>query len=109
MQFLRTMKHHKPLFDLGKTIITKDGMAYILQHEVEITEILKEHQKGDWSHMSKWYKNANQEAAKTTGYIISTHSYKNEAICIITDRSQRVTTISRSYEVVMIPIFAPEH
>lgn len=103
------MKHHKPLFDLGKTIITKDGMAYILQHEVEITEILKEHQKGDWSHMSKWYKNANQEAAKTTGYIISTHSYKNEAICIITDRSQRVTTISRSYEVVMIPIFAPEH
>ena len=63
------MKHHKPLFDLGKTIITKDGMAYILQHEVEITEILKEHQKGDWSHMSKWYQNANKEAAKTNGYI----------------------------------------
>jgi hypothetical protein len=109
MQFLRTTRHNKSLFDLGKTIFTKDGMGYILQHDIDITKFLKKHQSGDWSHMSKWYQNANREAVKGAGYVISTHSYKDQAICIITDRSKRLTTISRSYEVVINPNVAPEH
>ncbi len=109
MQWIKSVFHHKPLFEIGKLIITNDAMKSILEQGVDLTKMIQKHQNGDWSHLHKWYQRSNREAVKNHGYIVSSYSYGSQAICIVTDQNRKNTTISRSYEIVLSPHVAPEN
>jgi hypothetical protein len=109
MQWIKSVFHNKPLFDIGKLIITNDAMKCILDNSVDLTRILQKHQNGDWSHLNKWYQNSNRDAVKSRGYIVSSHTYRDQSICLITDKTRKCTTISRSYEVVLSASIALEN
>jgi hypothetical protein len=74
MQWIKSARYNKPLFEIGKLIVTNDAMKYILQNSVELTRTIQKHQNGDWSHLSKWYQNSNRDAVKNHGYIVSSHT-----------------------------------
>lgn len=109
MQWIKSVFYHKPLFEIGKLIITTEAMNCILEHGIDLTKIIIKHQNGDWSHLHKWYQKSNLEAVKNHGYIVSAYSDGDQSICIITDKSRKNTTISRSYEVVLSPHIPPEN
>lgn len=97
--FTKTDSNYNRPFDLGKIIITQCAAVSIFERDIDLTQILKKHTYGDWSHMSKWYQESNVRALKEGGYIVSTVHLNNVQLVITTHNKKCITTVAMGFEV----------
>lgn len=84
----------KRLFRLGDIYITPDAQGELHEADLAPSYLLQLHAAGDWGDLSQEDKDANDQAAKFGGRILSAYDMPNgEAVWIVTEADRKKTTI----------------
>jgi hypothetical protein len=84
----------KPLFPLGKTVITPAAQAVLDKAKVEPATLFSRHERGDWSHMPILSVQGNQDAITKGGTILSSFWLVGHGmVWVITEGNRSASTI----------------
>ncbi|MGZ8212915.1 MAG: hypothetical protein ACXWTP_00235 [Methylosarcina sp.] len=83
----------KPMFALGRTLVTRGALAAMQEAGVSPLALLSRHQRGDWGDLCREDKQTNERALTAGERIFS--SYRLEAVkfWVITEADRSATTI----------------
>jgi hypothetical protein len=85
----------EPLFDLGQQLaVTPAALELCEERGVDLFELLKRHQHGDWGDMCAEDKTTNDRAVVRGSRIVSAYNVgEHEQVWIITEADRSVTTV----------------
>lgn len=78
-------------FPLGKVVITANAASQL--DPVAVADALSSHANGDWGIICKEDWEANEEALREGGRLMSAHGSSDERFWIITESDRSVTTV----------------
>ncbi len=87
------MTNHIPLFSLGRLVMTRGIKSLIGTQEYLLSPFLNKHSKGEWGNICEEDKEANNDALLHGGSLLSSYTYENTEIWIITEYDRSVTTV----------------
>lgn len=84
-----------PLFELGKTAITKNANAFLKEQGINPLPYLMRHAYGDWSDMPADDQARNKRAITEGSRILSSYNLpdQDERLWVITEADRSLTTI----------------
>lgn len=82
------------LFSLGRVVSTPGALAFMMAHNVNAESLLHRHQTGDWGVLCDEDRQANAEAVRDGGRVMSSYPFGTDGkLWIITEWDRSVTTI----------------
>ena len=81
------------MFELGRVVITRTAHAFCESKGVDALDFLQRHVLGDWGDLCSQDKDANRNAVKLGGRILSAYHVHGEKLYVITEADRSYTTI----------------
>lgn len=83
-----------PLFDLGQIVATRSLLAHLQAHPVTTPlALVRRHAAGDFGDLSDADRQANLDAIKLGGRVLSAYEVAGERVWVITEHDRSVTTV----------------
>jgi len=82
-----------PLFPLGRVVATPPAMAFMVEHDIDPTDLLLRHQYGDWGTVDSQDARANDWSVKNEARILSQYGEGDSRLWVITEADRSSTCI----------------
>ena len=85
--------HHLGRFSLGRCVATPGALELMRRERIGPQDILRRHQQGDWGTVDREDWQANDEALREGGRLLSAYGEGDSKLWVITEWDRSATTI----------------
>jgi len=80
-------------FPLGRTVATPGALNLLATQSIGALQLLQRHASGDWGDLEETDRQANEDALRNEGRLLSRYLVGQEPIWVITEWDRSATTI----------------